>query len=322
MTLKNLAHLLRYTKNSIPQELTYGDKVLSDKSLAEVFNQQFLCFGSFDSEVSNNFKDYINTSLQNIMYLRPVTPAEIAHIINNLKNSSSCGYDGIKVAPIKVVVDLLCNVICDIPNLVFSTGTFPDNMKIDRIVVLHKGGVTDSITNYRPISILSVFSKIIEKALNSRITGYLQKHNLISPNQYGFQRCKSAESALLEIGDKIVANIENQQYTIGLFLDFNKAFDSIKHDILFSKVPFYGIRGIALDLLRSYLSDRSQFVEINSIKSDLADIRYGDPQDSLLGSTIFLLYINDIVSIPGTPDIVLYADDTNIFFSPLITSLF
>lgn len=116
------------------------------------------------------------------MYLRHVTPTEIAHIISNIKNSSSCGYDGIKVAPIKAVVDLLCSVHCDITNIVFSTSTFPDNTKIARIVVLHKGGVTDCITNYRPISILPAFSKIIEKALNSTITGHMHKYNLISPN--------------------------------------------------------------------------------------------------------------------------------------------
>lgn len=314
-TWRTLKDLLRPARSSLPQELTLGDKVLSGKPLAEVFNQHFLSFGAFDSEGNNNFAKYMNTSLQNTMYLNPVTPTEIVRIIKNLKNSSACGYDGIKVAPIKAAADLLCNVICDLTNLVFSTGTFPDNMKIARVVVLHKGGATDCIGNYRPISILPLFSKIIEKALNSRLSGHLQKHNLLSTHQYGFQSGKSTESALLEIRDKIIANIENQQYTIGIFLDFNKAFDSIKHDILFSKLPSYRLRGIALELVRNYLSHRIQFVEMNDVKSDVADIRYGVPQGSILGPTLFLLYINDIVAIPETPDIVLYADDTNVFFS-------
>ncbi|MDD9361389.1 MAG: reverse transcriptase domain-containing protein, partial [Anaplasma sp.] len=114
--------------------------------------------------------------------------------------------------------------------------------------------------------------------------------------------------------EKLIHNIENKLYTKGIFLDFNKAFDSIKHNILFNKLPYYGIRGVSLKLLRSYLSNRTQFVVINNIASGTDNIRYGVPQGSILGPIMFLLYINDIVLIPNTPDIVLYADDTNVFF--------
>lgn len=119
-TWRTLKDLLRPTKSSLPQELTLGDKVLSGKPLAEVFSQHFLSFGSFDSRGDNNYEKYINTCLQNTMYLRPVTPSEIVRIVSNLKNSSACGYDGIKVAPIKAVADLLCDVICDITPRVFD----------------------------------------------------------------------------------------------------------------------------------------------------------------------------------------------------------
>lgn len=121
--------------------------------------------------------------------------------------------------------------------------------------------------------------------------------------------------ALLSIKEKILNNFENKHFTIGMFLDFRKAFDSIKHDILFYKLPFYGIRGVALDLVRSYLSCRLQYTSLNGYRSKLEQISYGVPQGSILGPLFFIIYINDIVRIPKTPEIVLYADDTSLFFS-------
>lgn len=121
--------------------------------------------------------------------------------------------------------------------------------------------------------------------------------------------------ALLSIKEKILNNFENKHFTIGMFLDFRKAFDSIKHDCLFYKLPFYGIRGVALDLVRSYLSCRLQYTSLNGYRSKLEQISYGVTQGSILGPLFFIIYINDIVRIPKTPEIVLRADDTSLFFS-------
>lgn len=140
------------------------------------------------------------------------------------------------------------------------------------------------------------------------------KNNLIVEQQYGFQKGKSAEEALLKIKDKILHNFETKLYTLGIFLDFRKAFDSIKHEIILKKLYNYGIRGVALELIQNYLSDRVQYTTLNREKSEIGKIQYGVPQGSILGPLLFLVYINDIVKIPHTPDIVLYADDTNIFF--------
>lgn len=121
--------------------------------------------------------------------------------------------------------------------------------------------------------------------------------------------------ALLNIKQKIASNFEQNSFTVGLFLDFRKAFDSIRHDVLYHKLPLCGIRGVALNLVTSYLSDRLQFTCLNGFRSSMRPIIYGVPQGSILGPLFFLLYINDIVHIPLTPNITLYADDTSAFFS-------
>lgn len=144
---------------------------------------------------------------------------------------------------------------------------------------------------------------------------FFTKHKIVSEQQFGFQRNKSTEMALLNIEDKFITNIEIIQYRIGLFLDFRKAFDSVKHKILLTKLSTYGVRGKAQELICSYLSSRSQFTVYNGIKSDIQQIAYGVPQGSILGPLLFLVYINDIVHISHSADMVLFADDSNVFFS-------
>lgn len=273
-TWRTIKGLLQRTPNSVPTKLKIGDATLSGKALANEFNRHFINFGAFDQTSTEKFEKYIKHNLRHTMFLHPTTPTEIVSLISDLKNSSSSRYDEIKTVPIKVVSDLMSDVVCHITNMVLSTGIFPEKMKIARISVFHKGGAVDSIRNYWPISILPLFSKIVEKVINLKIINHLHKYILISANQYGFQRGKSTESALLNLREKLISKIENQSYTIGIFVDFNKAFDSIKHNILFYKLPHYGIRGLSLNLLRSYLSNRIQFVIANNIASDTEYIKF------------------------------------------------
>lgn len=128
-------------------------------------------------------------------------------------------------------------------------------MKLARVCVIHKGGPRNNINNYRPISVLPLFSKILEQVINVRLSSYLEKNNIIVKQQYGFQKNKSTEKALLYIKDKLINSFANQLYTVGIFLDFRKAFDSIKHDILLKKLTHYGIRGIHWNLIHSFYLD-------------------------------------------------------------------
>lgn len=250
----------------------------------------------------------------NSIFLSPIAEGEIITLLQALNTNISAGHDDLKPAPIKAVSRLISAPLTHICNISLSQGIFPNKMKVARVCVLHKGGSLHDMNNYRPISVLPLFSKILEQVINGKLVCYLAKKNLIAQQQYGFQKKKSTEMALLNIKNKLINNFENQLYTIGVFLDFRKAFDSIKHDVLLQKLPFYGIRGIPLDLIRNYLSHRVQYTVINGFQSELKQIKYGVPQGSILGPLLFLLYINDLVNIAQTPDIILYADDTNVFF--------
>lgn len=173
-------------------------------------------------------------------------------------------------------------------NCVLQDGRFLDELKIVRVSVVHKGGAKNDFNNYRPISVLGVFSKVIERVIHRRLSDYLVKFKLISPYQFGFQKKKSTELALLCVKERLVENNEQKLLTIGIFLDIRKAFDSVKHHILLYKLPRYGIRGRALELIESYLKDRRQCVIYGAASSNIQPILTGVPQGSILGPLLFL----------------------------------
>ena len=141
-------------------------------------------------------------------------------------------------------------------NCSFSTGVVPDKFKIAQIVPVFKNGSAIYVNNYRPISLLSIFNRILEKLMYGRLMKYVEKMNIISENQFGFRSGYSTVQAVMLITDKIQKAVENKQYSCGIFLDLNKAFNTVNHDILITKLEHYGIRGIAKDWFKSYLSNR------------------------------------------------------------------
>jgi hypothetical protein len=168
---------------------------------------------------------------------------------------------------------------------------------------------------------LSIFDKLLEKLMHTRLYKFLTKNQVLYKHQFGFREKHSTTLALIEIFDDIYKKIDNDDYVVGIFLDLQKAFDTVNHTILLDKIYHYGIRGVAYDWIKNYLSQRKQYVTINGCKSSIRNIEYGVPQGSVLGPLLFLLYINDISSID--PDIKLFADDTNIFLhNKCLTTLF
>ena len=151
--------------------------------------------------------------------------------------------------------------------------------------------------------------------MTDRLFSYLETSKLISECQHGFRKNRSTESALLQFTSDVYKCLENKLFTVGLFLDFSKAFDSLSHDILFDKLYNLGITGTPLALLKNYLTDRKQFVFCNSYSSAMNMITKGVPQKSMLGPLLFLVYINDIVNCSSKFRFVLYADDTNLLLS-------
>ena len=207
---------------------------------------------------------------------------------------------------------IIAPVITKLYNCCLTLGTFPDVLKLAEIIPLYKKGRKELCSNYRPISLLSPFSKFFEKCLYNGICNFFDKHN---HNQFGFRRenCSTA-NAVSEICDDFYQNRDVRNITCGIFLDLEKAFDTVNYEILLSKLCEYGVQSLALDILKSYLSNRKHFTVVNGCKSACHNLQCGVPQGSMLGLLLFIIYINDLplVSKFGTR---LFADDTSLTFS-------
>ena len=255
---------------------------------------------------------YLSERIQFDFLVAHVSNEEILGIIKDLDNSAT-GPISIPINLLKLIPDLILIPLCRIINNSFQSGIFPDPLKISKVIPIHKEGPTDDLNNYRPISLLSIFDKIIEKAMHKRLYSFLEQHNILYKNQFGFRKNNSTTYALIDLTEQIKESIDSKKHCCGVFIDIRKAFDTVNHNILLNKLEHYGVRGTELNWFSSYLSNRFQFVELNGMSSSLRKLTCGIPQGSCLGPLLFLIYINDLPNTSKLLNFHLFADDTHIY---------
>ena len=307
-------------KDDFPRKLIINNKEnFNQHEIASYFNNFFTNIGSnLAAKIPHSerhFTSYMEKS-NNILETVNVSIEELEKAFSTLKINKACGFDDINPNIVKVSYEELKIPLFHICKNSLDFGIYPDEMKIAKIKPLYKSGDSDIVSNYRPISILPVFSKLLERIMYNRVYKHITKNNLLYEKQLGFQNNCSTEYAILQLTKEIHESFDKKEFTLGVFIDLSKAFDTVNHDILLTKLQYFGLNNKYIKWFTSYLNNRKQFVCYGDRNNSSREIiNCGVPQGSILGPLLFLLYVNDLCNASEIVKPIMFADDTNIFLS-------
>ena len=293
-----------------------NNKISNKQEIADNFNDYFASIGETLAnkipQSKHSHEKYLSDRILTSFNFQTIEQDTVKKIIKDLKPKTSSGDDGISMKIIKLISSSLIPSLTILINQSLVTGIFPHQMKLAKVLPFMKKPNVFDLGNFRPISLLSSLSKILEKCVFDQVYSYFEENKLFYCSQYGYRKCHSTDYACVDRVDKIMLDLDKGETPLCFFLDLSKAFDTLNHNILLSKLRYYGIDERVIKWFRSYLSDRSQYVEIDNVSSSIKSTNTGVPQGSILGPLLFIIYVNDINSASSKFEAILYADDTSL----------
>ena len=301
----------------------YGQTVTDPASIAQAFANHFkeipqnsvskIRKGSTKTDYTN----YLKNSNCSSMVFFDADDTEVYNIINSLKSNKSPGPLNFSNHLIKLLSSHLSPILCRLINRSYKESCMPSCLKIGKQTPIFKGG-DNLIANYRPITVVNSIAKIFEKSVSPRLVNFLERFDILTDNQFGFRSRHGTSHAMIKLFDEALSALDDKQSKAGtVLLDISKAFDCVNHDILLDKLYHYGIRGSVLDWFKSFLTNRTHYVDINGSKYKPYIPTMGVPQGSVLGPILFLIYINDLRNSSNTLSFSIFADDTSLFLSSI-----
>ena len=307
----SLYHKLSPKHGRIPTSLKHNSHTAtSSTQKADLLNSFFTsCFTK-----PNQSQPYVPVRhALNSPYLSEVscTEEEVNHLLSTYKVNTASDPDGISGLMLRQTSQSISPAITALFNLSLQTSSVPEDWKISNVSPIFKSGDPSSASNYRPISLLSLVSKALEKIIHHRVMNCLSHHHLLSNCQFGFRPCRSTQEALLSVTNNWHQSLSHRHQVAAVFFDIRKAFDSVPHDHLLRAIADVGISGPLFDWFHDYLTGRKQRVVLDGLSSSLSPVSSGVPQGSILGPLLFIIFMNSLSDVPLSPGskLIMYADD-------------